>query len=80
MTKRGKCPSLITGNHGKPVFKICGRKTTCKRCKNEILKGERCVDIPKPGSFGGRRVCCNCLQEMICKSRQDLDKLERELG
>ena len=78
--KKGKCPSLITGNHGRPVFEIAVRKRTCKRCGNEISKGSRSVRIPKPGSMGRRTFCCACLSDIIRQSRKDLDKLEREVS
>jgi hypothetical protein len=80
MAKRGKCPSLITGNHGKPVFEVAGGKRTCKRCGDAILKDAQCVSIPKPGTMGARTYCCSCLREIIDQSRKDLDKLEKELG
>ena len=77
--KKGKCPSLVTGNHGKPVFEIAGGKRKCKRCSKEIFKGVRCVSIPIPGSMGHRTYCCVCLSNIIAQSRKDLDKLEREI-
>jgi hypothetical protein len=77
--KKGKCPSLITGNHGKPVFENAGAKRTCKRCNKEIFKGECCAKIPIPGSMGSRTYCCSCLSEIIEQSRKDLDKLENEI-
>lgn len=76
---KGKCPSLVTGNHGRPVFEIAGRKRRCKRCGVEILKGERCVSIPIPGSMGKRTYCRSCLSKIIMQSRKDLDRLEKEL-
>jgi len=77
--KKGKCPSLVTGNHGRPVFEIAGAKRKCKRCGTEISKGTRCVSIPKPGSMGRRTYCCTCLSNIIAQSRKDLDRLETEL-
>ncbi|MBA7699683.1 hypothetical protein ES703_108382 [subsurface metagenome] len=79
MAKKGKCPSLVTGNHGKPVFEITGGKRKCKRCGKEILKGVRCVRIPIPGRMGSRTYCCACLSDFIGQSRKDLDKLEDEI-
>jgi len=76
--KKGKCPSLVTGNHGRPSFKIAGKKSKCKRCGVEILKGDRCVNIPIPASMGRRTYCCSCLLDFIKQSRKDLDILERE--
>jgi len=75
----GKCPSLITGNNGKPKLKIAGRKSKCKRCGNEILKGDLCVSIPKPGTFIKRTFCLDCLSKIIMQSRRDLDKLEQKI-
>jgi len=80
MAKRGKCPSLITGNNGMPKFEIALRKRTCKRCETDISKDTKCVSIPKPGTMGGRTYCCDCLREIIEQSRRDLDKLEEELN
>ena len=78
MKKRGKCPSLVTGNSGRPVFKVAGRKSECKRCSCDIAKDVRCVSIPIPGSMGHRTYCCSCLLDIIKQSRLDLDQLERE--
>lgn len=80
MAKRGKCPSLITGNHGRPKFQIAAKKRTCKRCRSDIPKDDRCVFIPHPGTFGGRTYCCSCLQEIIEQSRNDLNELARDLS
>lgn len=78
MKNRGKCPSLVTGNHGRPAFKIAGGKSKCKRCNCEIVKGTRCVSIPIPGSMGRRTYCCSCLLDIIKQSLLDLDRLEKE--
>jgi len=79
MMKRGKCPSFVTGNNGRPVFEVAERKRKCKRCSAEILKGEQCVNISTPGRMGGRTYCCSCLGEIINQSRKDLDKLEQKI-
>jgi len=75
----GKCPSLITGNNGKPILKVVRRKTKCKRCGKEILKGNMCASIPKPGTLFKRTICLNCLSKIIAQSRKDLDELEQAM-
>jgi len=75
---RGKCPSLITSNHGKPRFESAKRKRKCKRCNRSIMAGTDCVSIPTPGTMGARTYCLQCLLEIIKQSREDLDRLEEQ--
>lgn len=79
MMKKGKCPSFVTGNNGRPILEIAGRKRKCKRCGADILKGKQCVSISIPGKMGGRTYCCFCLAEIIDQSRKDLDNLEQRI-
>jgi hypothetical protein len=79
-TPRGKCPSLITGSHGRPKFEVAKGKRTCKRCKSSIIRGTACVSIPVPGRMGSKTYCCTCLGHIIEKSRKDLTDIEAELS
>ncbi|MCK9615766.1 MAG: hypothetical protein M0R48_09730 [Candidatus Omnitrophica bacterium] len=80
MSKKGKCPSLITGCSGRPEFEVAGAKRHCKRCKAAILKGSRCASIPNAGRMGSRTYCLMCLSEIIAQSKKDLSEIERQIG
>lgn len=77
--KRGRCPSLIGGAHAAPQIEQTKGKRICKRCDGEILKDERCVVVPIPGSMGRRVYCCVCIREIVAQSRRDLDGFEKLL-
>ncbi len=79
MARRGRTPSLITSDSGKPKFVIAQRIRQCRRCETDIYKETKCVEVPIPGSMGHRTYCCDCLSKMISKSREDLDQLEQRL-
>lgn len=79
MSKKGKVPSLITSSSGNPKMVNAKRKRVCKRCDCPIEGGAVCVEIPQPGTMGTRTYCTECFKEIICKSREDLDRLEKEL-
>ena len=36
MAKRGRTPSLIGGTHGTVTFRVAGKKTECRRCKETM--------------------------------------------
>ncbi len=81
MAKKGKTPSFITSLSGKPeVVEAKGRRT-CKRggCGQKIEKGTMCVEVAKPGTMGSRTFCIECANEIIQKTRDDLDNLEKQL-
>ena len=75
---KGKAPSMIGSTLGRPVKKICGRRTPCSRCRVDILKGDQCYDVPqlrKPHS-ATRRFCATCFGGVLTQTRHDLEKLE----
>ena len=73
-----RIPSLINGSAGRPGLALAGKKSTCKGCGREILKGEKCVDIPNPRAAfaSSKRFCCNCFKEIIAKTKQELATFE----
>lgn len=82
MTKpKGKTPSLLTQSTGKPVVHICQRRTTCKRCCNSIISGEKCFKIPKLNSGFSTPViyCLDCFRLIIVQTKTDLSALEKLL-
>lgn len=81
MAKKGKTPSFITSLSGKPKVVEAKGKRTCKRggCGKEIPKGAMCVEVAIPGTMGARSFCLECADEIIQKSREDLDDLEKQL-
>jgi len=73
-----RIPSLINGATGRPKSKIAGRKCECKGCGAEIVKGEKCFDIPNPHeSFSNsRRFCQTCFKAVVAKTKLDIASLE----
>jgi len=55
------------------------KKRTCKRCDRDILNGTKCVEVPQPGTMGGKTYCRECAQKIVEKSREDLDRFEEAL-
>ena len=80
MAKRGRTPSLIGGTHGTVTFRVAGKKTECRRCKETMSKGSRCVRVSTPGKMGpGRAYCANCFEEVLDETQRKLDGLRRAL-
>lgn len=80
MAKRGPTPSLIGGTHGTVTFHVAGRKTECRRCKEHLLKGARCVRVSRPGKMGaGRAYCVDCFEDVLDATQRRLDELRAEL-
>jgi hypothetical protein len=82
MTKpKGKTPSLLTQATGKPIAHICQRKTTCKRCNDNIITGKKCFKIPKLRSGFSSPViyCPNCFRLIIEQTKSELIELEKLL-
>ena len=75
---RGKIPSLITASSGKPTICTCKRLSKCKRCKEKIMLGERCADIPIAGKGykASKRYCLKCFKEILFQSKIDIEQLE----
>jgi len=74
---KGKCPSLIAGNHGKPKFEEAIRKRKCKRCKESIPAGTDCVVIPVPSTGGTPSFCMKCFRAIIEQTQKDLNELKK---
>ena len=80
MAKRGPTPSLIGGTHGTVTFHVALRKTECRRCKENMPKGTRCVRVSKPGKMGaGRAYCADCFEEVLDETQQKIGELRAEL-
>ena len=79
MAKRGKTPSLISGNAGTCNFISSPGKRHCKRCDDAIDAGCNCVEVNVPATMGHRTYCIDCFREMLAKSREDLDDLESQV-
>ncbi|HBD7114623.1 TPA: hypothetical protein KKW42_001483 [Legionella pneumophila] len=75
---RGKTPSLIGGENGKPIKIVANGKSTCKRCKCEIMCGESCFAIPKlRNAFEqSQRFCDGCFNKIIEQTEKDLEHLK----
>ena len=80
MVKRGPTPSLIGGTHGTVSFHVAGKMSECRRCKESIPKGTRCVRVTKPGKMGpGTAYCTDCFSEVLDKTQRMLDELQSGL-
>jgi hypothetical protein len=78
MAPKGKTPSLIGGSLGRPQQSTAGRASPCSRCDAEIVRGEKCFDVPrlaKPHS-STRRFCAACFGAVLEQTKADLAKLE----
>jgi hypothetical protein len=73
-----KIPSLINGSAGNPKVSVAGKKCDCDGCDGEIVKGEKCFDIPNPRTAfsNDRRFCQACFKIVITKTKADIAKLE----
>ncbi len=78
---KGKTPSLIGGTLGAPKKDIVLKKSACKRCKADILKGIECYRIPQlGGSFASSRPYCDsCFESILEKTKADLDVLFKSI-
>jgi hypothetical protein len=76
--KLNKIPSLINGSAGVPSLEIAGKKCSCAGCDAEIVKGERCFDVPNPRTAfsNTKRFCGECFGIALDKTRADIVKLE----
>jgi hypothetical protein len=71
-------PSLINGSAGRPAVTVAGKKCECKGCDAEIVKGEKCFDIPNPRKAfsNSRRFCQACFKLVLAKTREDVAQFE----
>lgn len=76
MAPRGKTPSLIGSGAGSSRIVTAGKKRTCKRCKNSIAGGTKCLEVGIPGSFGSKTYCKDCYLLILAKSEADLAALQ----
>ena len=80
MAKLGPTPSLIGGTHGTVSFHVARRRSECRRCKDEMARGTRCVRVTKPGKMGpGRAYCSECFSEVLDATQRKLDELRAGL-
>ena len=78
---RGKIPSLLAQSTGKPSIYNCNRKTICRRCKESIHSGAKCVKIPKLKSgFTSKEIfCLDCFRSILQQTAVELHELEEFL-
>ncbi len=79
---KGRTPSLIGSSLGRPRKETCGRKTPCSRCKQPILKGEDCFDVPQPQKphSATRRFCADCFAGVLEQTKSDVNEIESQLA
>lgn len=78
---KGKTPSLLAVSTGSPVPHTCGKATPCDRCRETVVKGESCFQIPKMKSgFTNRPIfCIVCTAEIIEQTKIELSVLENNI-
>ncbi len=76
---KGKTPSLIGSSLGRPQVATAGKRCPCSRCHSDILKGERCFDVPQPPKpfSQTRRFCESCFAGVLGQTKRDLSALEQ---
>jgi hypothetical protein len=75
---KGKTPSLIGFSNGRPKRVVVQRKSECCRCKQDILPGVDCFDIPQKSAGFTRecRHCKNCYEKILNQTQEDLTSLK----
>jgi len=77
---RGKVPSLLSVNTGRPRRTTVKRKSACKRCNKELHSGDVCAEIPNhSGHKYYKRYCLSCFTEILAKTKSDLAKIETDI-
>jgi len=76
---KGKTPSLIGSSLGRPRATTAGKSCSCSRCKNGIVLGEKCFDVPQPSKpfSNTRRFCAACFAGILEETRRDLDDVSQ---
>lgn len=75
---KGKTPSLLSISTGAPSSHVCGKATSCDRCKTKISTGKQCFKIPKQKSgFTSKPLfCVNCTRLIIERTKSDIAAIE----
>ncbi len=76
---KGKTPSLISGQNGRPKRVTVGKASKCHRCNSALSKGQTCIAIPQTGeSFAKeKRVCDECFKLIIEQTLRDLNEIQQ---
>lgn len=79
---KGRVPSLIGSTLGTPKRVTVEKKSTCKRCGADLVKGTECYAIPQlGGSFANyKRYCDACFKTILEKTKSDLDQFLKATG
>jgi len=80
VTKRGPTPSLIGSTHGSVSYHVAKKRSECRRCHKEMVKGTECFRVTMPGQMGpGKPYCVDCFVEVLNQTQQKLDELREKL-
>lgn len=81
-TPKGKIPSLIGGANGRPHVAAVKKLSHCYRCKDDLLAGTTCIEIPKLGGAykSDRRVCDACFGLILDQTASDLEAARQLRG
>lgn len=75
---RGKIPSLLSMNNGKPNLVQAKQAGKCKRCSTGYLKGDYVAGLPvrSSGFTNEKRYCSVCIVEIIVQTQTELDEVK----
>jgi hypothetical protein len=79
---KGPTPCLIGTTLGSCSFGLTGSRGPmphCKRCKSELGRQARCVQISIPGSLGSKPFCFVCFGKILDATQVKLNSLRSEL-
>ena len=78
---KGKIPSLLAISTGTPEPHTCGKATSCDRCEEIVVKGQRCFKIAKVKSgFTGHPIfCVACTMAIIEQTKIELRVVEKDV-
>jgi hypothetical protein len=75
---RGKIPSLLSMNNGKPNLVEAKQAGKCKRCSAPYSKGSYIAGLPvrSSGFTNEKRYCSVCIVEIIIQTQTELDEIK----
>src|SRR3989338_8621370 len=78
---KGKTPSLISGESGKPEFNKPLRVISCKRCKVHIATHEYFAGVPRTKSSHKslKKYCLKCFRQIMEKTKEDIQIIEQRV-
>lgn len=78
---KGRTPTLLSMSTGKPSKHTCKKSSKCARCKEVILNGAICFQIPKQKSgFTSKPLfCISCTKNILEQTKADILDIEKAI-